>query len=1223
MPQGAAILGQSVWGQLAADTRIDYVDIPLDYEIGLDITPGPTIIGDWAAIVHFTMTDTNCCDYGSRIPGVWFWPGTRKILVVDGHGANGNSHTGEWGCDDGILTLADGVKSRLTMVMTGATVHIYVDGALACDEPRADRRTHTGVSVYLADPWYAAADAVVGNLYLAGAGAAIAAPPPPPPAPPPPIAVSVPLGSQMLGGDGQLVADTQLADVAIPLDYEIGVTITPGSTIIGDWAAIVHFTATGTNCCDYGSRIPGVWFWPGTRKILVVDGHGANGNSHTGEWGCDDGILTLADGVTATLTMRMAPSTVNIYVNGDLACVDVPRADRQVWPAVNVFAADPWYAAADAVISDLYIYDPANLASTVDVVGGFAHQVFNGVDWWLVRRDHTETDGWHPVNDDLTGTAAAYGTFSTNPLADNTWSVQFDATPGYTDLLMASGDMTMWVSMSRAELASQCGSCSNCQMALTGSSGLGQPRQYCRAGSGEDPWISAGDHPDQIVYGEMSWTSHHVGQDGSVDALQAGGSNVWINAQPLDFLCPADQLMLDWTGGFHAAGHNVFDGYGGTHDAALTADALMQVADPLNGCIGDEATAGEASPTGLTNAAAMPGKIALIRRGVCYFTTKVMNAQNAGAIGAVIYNDDRAGTVVMSGPNVGITIPSIFILGTDGTALNAAITADPTIIVSIHCDGTTRYSGLPGATMLQDATIQLARDNELAPIDLPLDYTVGFTLTPRAYVGEWANIIHVSATGNNCCNYGDRIPGIWFYANTYRLHIRDGTTSSGNAGCDPSEELVVNVATAMRVEFRGFHISVFFDDVLKCEAARVDGRTTHTAARIWLPDNWHAPADANVDDVYILPLAPTGGCITRGACNFDTSASSDDGSCTMPAAGLDCQGNALFVAGVITMFPDLTVLVAQAEGSPLAVINLPLDYAVQFEFTPTAAAGGWANIIHFTADGGNCCAYGQRIPGVWFYGGTTRLHIRDGSTANGNDGCDPAEQLAIGATTTVRIQMVDGGVEVMYDGISKCTSAARTRASFNGIMVYACDPWHEVAAGSIQNLQVIAMDTGDTLVPGATYFTASPMLMVQGTELVAVDIPLDYDISFTIKPSANAGGWANIIHITADGGNCCGYGQRIPGIWFYGGGTRLHIRDGSTADGNDGCDPAEHLALNTDTTVLLEIRPTGIEVFYDTVSKCTGARGGRTEFPNARVFAPDPWHEAAQGTIDDFYLLPN
>ena len=163
----------------------------------------------------------------------------------------------------------------------------------------------------------------------------------------------------MLGGDGSLVRNTQLDDVTIPLDYTIGLYITPGPNIQSEWASIVHFTATDTNCCDYGSRIPGVWFWPGTRKILVVDGHGANGNSHTGEWGCDDDLLTLPQGQQATLTMVMAAATVSIYVNGDWAC-STPRADRQVWPNTKVYAADNWYVAADASIEGLYLLDPGN-----------------------------------------------------------------------------------------------------------------------------------------------------------------------------------------------------------------------------------------------------------------------------------------------------------------------------------------------------------------------------------------------------------------------------------------------------------------------------------------------------------------------------------------------------------------------------------------------------------------------------------------------------------------------------------------------------------------------------------------------------------------------------------------------------------------------------------------------------------------------------------------------
>ena len=214
------------------------------------------------------------------------------------------------------------------------------------------RSAMDNVAVYMADPWYTAADAVTSNLYLVGGS--VAPPPPPPPPPPAPIDTSAPGNAQMLGGDGQLVANVRLDDVTIPLDYEIGLDITPGPNIIGDWSSIVHFTATNTNCCDYGSRIPGVWFWPGTRKILVVDGHGANGNAHTGEWGCDDSILTIDEGTTYRLQMVMSAEVVQILVDGALACQST-RADRSVQENVKVYMADPWYAAADAVVGNLYL----------------------------------------------------------------------------------------------------------------------------------------------------------------------------------------------------------------------------------------------------------------------------------------------------------------------------------------------------------------------------------------------------------------------------------------------------------------------------------------------------------------------------------------------------------------------------------------------------------------------------------------------------------------------------------------------------------------------------------------------------------------------------------------------------------------------------------------------------------------------------------------------------
>ena len=60
-------------------------------------------------------------------------------------------------------------------------------------------------------------------------------------------------------------------------------------------------------------------------------------------------------------------------------------------------------------------------------------------------------------------------------------------------------------------------------------------------------------------------------------------------------------------------------------------------------------------------------------------------------------------------------------------------------------------------------------------------------------------------------------------------------------------------------------------------------------------------------------------------------------------ASTDCNGDPLYVDGVITMFPEATTI---ASGDAIAVINLPLDYAVQFDINPSAAAGGWGRRVY-------------------------------------------------------------------------------------------------------------------------------------------------------------------------------------------------------------------------------------------------------------------------------------
>jgi hypothetical protein len=80
--------------------------------------------------------------------------------------------------------------------------------------------------------------------------------------------------------------------------------------------------------------------------------------------------------------------------------------------------------------------------------------------------------------------------------------------------------------------------------------------------------------------------------------------------------------------------------------------------------------------TALTNAAAINGNIAIVDRGTCGFTTKVKNAQNAGAI-AVIVADNAAGSppAGLGGADPTIVIPSARITLADGNTIKAQLGA--------------------------------------------------------------------------------------------------------------------------------------------------------------------------------------------------------------------------------------------------------------------------------------------------------------------------------------------------------------------------------------------------------------------------------------------------------------------------------------------------------------------------------------------------------------------
>ncbi|MFW8590436.1 S8 family serine peptidase [Glaciecola sp. 2405UD65-10] len=101
----------------------------------------------------------------------------------------------------------------------------------------------------------------------------------------------------------------------------------------------------------------------------------------------------------------------------------------------------------------------------------------------------------------------------------------------------------------------------------------------------------------------------------------------------------------------------------------------------------------------VTNPDEIEGNVALIARGTCNFSEKILNAQNAGATGVLVYSDTRS-PIAMGGDGTGITIPGRMITNEDGLLLaSTATTSDVT--VTFTSNGTTLDTFVEGNTMAE------------------------------------------------------------------------------------------------------------------------------------------------------------------------------------------------------------------------------------------------------------------------------------------------------------------------------------------------------------------------------------------------------------------------------------------------------------------------------------------------------------------------------------------
>lgn len=96
----------------------------------------------------------------------------------------------------------------------------------------------------------------------------------------------------------------------------------------------------------------------------------------------------------------------------------------------------------------------------------------------------------------------------------------------------------------------------------------------------------------------------------------------------------------------------------------------LALAEPIEAC----------NDAPLTNGSELAGKVALIARGSCAFTEKFINAQNAGAIGVVVYTYDGTSPFSMGGTDPAVIVTGSMVSFEDGQALTASINEGSTSV---------------------------------------------------------------------------------------------------------------------------------------------------------------------------------------------------------------------------------------------------------------------------------------------------------------------------------------------------------------------------------------------------------------------------------------------------------------------------------------------------------------------------------------------------------------
>jgi hypothetical protein len=1082
------------------------VTVPYNYTLTFTMTPRE-VDPAWTNVLHYSRDNTD----GSRMPAIYVWPGSTRLHVRVGSDKSPNG-----GIDSINLPINATTKVRLQAI--GKDVSLFFNGTFAGYYEAPGTRFSGEAFQYMSNNWTAPARAILSAVKMTATN------------------VSGIQAISKIANTNAPVQSSYKGKVVVPENYTLSFQFTPTGTS-DVWTNILHYSRDNTD----GSRMPSIYVIPGSTRLHVRVGSDKAGNG-----GVD--TVGLPMNQTTTVLLQALGKDVYVYFNNTLAGYYEAPGTRFSGEAFH-YISNSWYKPA---------------------VGRLQGVKMTSTNQWVNSQS---------LSLQSTGSFAVQPSYKGKVVVPYNYTLSFKVTPtgtsdAWTNVLHYSRDNTdgsrmpavyVWPGSSRLHVRVGSDNATNGGID-TRALPINETTTVLLQAIGKDVSLFfngtlAGYYEapgtrfsgEAFHYVSSTWARPLVGRleaitmtannqttYNTVSSIQSSGSFAVQPSYKGRVIVPADYTLSfsitprgtvpEWTNLLHYTRDN-------TDGSRMPSIYVIPSSSRLHVRVGSDQ-----SPNGGMDTMALPMN-----------QTTFVQLQAIGAEVSLFFNGTLAGFYEAPGTRF------------SGSAYhyvsNTWHAPAPALLSSIQMLPTT-------ATSVRLATSQVSNGQKTKPtyrgkVNVPSNYVLSFNITPSGINHAWTNIMHFTKDNTD----GSRMPSIYFWPGSTRLHIRVGSDKAANGGID-TVALPMNQTTKVTIQTLGGEGYVFFNNSF-AGFFETPGTRFSGTAYFFMSNTWYAPAEARVSNVRMI-------------------------------------GTSKMVAPTLSKVPKNRAF--QVSNGYKGKVEVPYNYTLSFRISPKGVSDSWTNILHYTRDNTD----GSRMPAIYMWPGSTRMHVRVGSDNATNGGID-APALPINDTTTVLLQALGSEVFLYFNGTPVgFYDAPGTR--FSGLSYfYLSNTWHQPAR--------VVLDSYSLAPCSAPTFTSAKVnsinpVQVQRGYQGKVVVPYNYTLSFKMTPTGTSGSWSNLLHYTRDITD----GSRMPSIYVIPGSSRLHVRVGSDLAPNGGIDTMA-LPMNQTTTVLLQALGKDVYVYLN------GTLGGYYEAPGTRFsgpayfFSSNLWYTPAPARLESVQMI--